>query len=62
MHKPESFQENKTHKILRDFDKQTDHLMQTKRPDRMSMNKNNRICHRMDFAISVTYKVKIQES
>ena len=33
IHKPESVPENKTHKILRDFEKQTDLLIQARRPN-----------------------------
>ena len=33
MHKPESVLEKETHKILRDFEIQTDHQIQAKRPD-----------------------------
>ena len=32
MHNPESVQENETHKILRDFATQTDHLISARRP------------------------------
>ena len=35
MHKPESVLENETLKILWDFEKQTDHLIQTRRPNRV---------------------------
>ena len=33
MHTPESILENKTQKVLGDFDKQTDHLISTRQPD-----------------------------
>ena len=33
MHKPESVLENKTHKILCDFEIQTDHLIPARKPD-----------------------------
>ena len=33
MHKPESVLENETHKILWDFEIQTDHLIPARRPD-----------------------------
>ena len=38
MHKPESAQENETHKILWDFEIQTDHLVPARRPDFMMIN------------------------
>ena len=33
MHNPESVLENEMHKILSDFETQTDHLISTRRPD-----------------------------
>ena len=39
MHKPESVLENETHKILRDVEIQTDHLIPTKRPGLTLINK-----------------------
>ncbi len=33
MHNPESVLENETHNVLWDFEKQTDHLFRTRRPD-----------------------------
>ena len=38
VHKPESVQENKTHKILWDFEIQTDHLIQTTKSDLVFIN------------------------
>ena len=40
--KLESVQQNKTHKILRDFEIQTDYLIQTKRPDLVCNNKKKK--------------------
>ena len=37
--KPESLQENETHKILWDCEIQTDHLISARRPDLMTVNK-----------------------
>ena len=39
MHKPESVLENEMHKILRDFEIQSDHLILTRRPDLVIVNK-----------------------
>ena len=39
MHKPESIQENETHKILRDFEIETDHRILARRPDLVLINK-----------------------
>ena len=41
MHNPESIQENKTHKILRDFEIQTDRLISIERRDQVIVNDNN---------------------
>ena len=35
MHQPKSVLENKTHKILKDFEIQTDQLIPTRRPDQV---------------------------
>ena len=35
MHKPESFLENEMHEISWDFEIQTDHLIQVRKPDRL---------------------------
>ena len=51
MHKPESLQENETHKILWDFEIQTDCQIFTKRPDPVLINKKKRTCHLVDFDI-----------
>ena len=41
-HNPAVFQENDTHKLLWDFDIQTDHLISTRRPDLIIINNNNK--------------------
>ena len=41
MPKPESVKENKTHKILWDFETQTDHQILAKRPDLVLINNSN---------------------
>ena len=42
IHKPESVLENETHKLLLDFDIQTDHLISAKRPNFMIINKKEK--------------------
>ena len=37
MHNPESVLENETHKLPRDFELQTDHLITARRPDQSSV-------------------------
>ena len=42
MHNPASVLENDTHKLLWDFDIQTDHLTSARRPDLIIINKNKK--------------------
>ena len=42
MHNPAPVLENKTHKLLWDFDIQTDHLIPTRRPDIIVINNNKK--------------------
>ena len=42
MHNPVSVQENDTHKLLWDFDKQTDHLISARKPDLMIIKKKKK--------------------
>ena len=51
MQNPESILENETHKILWDFEKQTDHLISARRPDLVIINKKKRACRIVDFAV-----------
>ena len=62
MHKSESVLENKTYKILIDFDIEMDHLMSSKRSEIMMINKVKRICRLADFAVPANHRVKIKES
>ena len=59
MHKPESFPVNETHKILWDFELQTDHLTPTKRPNLVTKKKKfvTTFCV-VDFAVSVGNRMK----
>ena len=54
MHNPAPVLENDTHKLLWDFDIQTDHLISARRPDLIIINKKKkkRICKIVDFAVS----------
>ena len=60
-HKPESVLENETHKILWDFEIQTDHLITARRPDLVLINKKKRTCHIVDFAVPADHRVKLKE-
>ena len=42
MHNPEPVLENDTHKLLWDFDIQTDHLISARRPDLIIINKKKK--------------------
>ena len=42
LQKPKSILENKTYKILKDFEIQTDHLIPTRRPDQVIISKQKR--------------------
>ena len=65
----ESALENKTHKLLWDFEIQTDHLISARRPDLARGNKKKkkkkdkkRTCRIVDFAVSAEYRVKVKDS
>ena len=49
--------ENKTHKLLWNFEIQTDHLISARRPDLVIINKN-RTCQIVDFAVPAEHKFK----
>ena len=60
MHNPTSVQENKTHKLLCDFEIQTDHLILIRRPDLVIFK--NKPCLIVDFAVQTDRRVKMKES
>ena len=64
MHKPESVLENETHKLLWDFEIQTDHLISARQPNLIIINKKEkkRTCRIVDFAFPVDHRVKLKES
>ena len=57
MHKQKSVLKNATHRTLRNFEIQTDHLIPAGRPDKKK-KKNLRT----DFVVAACYRMKIQES
>ena len=62
MHNPAPVLENDTHKLLSDFDIQTDHLISARRPDLIIINKKKeRICKIVDFAVSADHRIKLKE-
>ena len=63
MHNPASVLENDTHKLLWDFDIQTDHLISARRPDLIIINNNKkRTCKIVYFAVRADHKIKLKES
>ena len=61
MHNPAPVQENDTHKLLWDFNIQTDHLIPAKRPDLIIINKKKRICKIVDFAVLADHRINLKE-
>ena len=59
MHNPAPVLENDTHKLLWDFDIQTDHLISARRPALIIINK--KICKIVDFAVPADYRIKLKE-
>ena len=53
--------ENDTHKLLWDFDIQTDHLIPARRPDLIIINKKKRICKIVDFDVLADHRIKLKE-
>ena len=54
MHNPVSVLENDRHKLIWDFDIQTDHLISARRPDLI-------ICKIVDFAVQADHRMKLKE-
>ena len=63
MHNQLSVSENDTHKLLWDFDVQTDHLISARRPDLIVINKEKkkRTCKIVDFAVQADHRIKLIE-
>ena len=53
--------ENKTHKILWDFEIQTDELIPVRRPDRVLIKKKKWTCNRVDFAVPAVHRAKMKK-
>ena len=65
MHNPAPVRENNTHKLLWDFDIQTDHLIPTRRTD-LIINKNKKKERKktgkiVDFAVPANHRIKLKE-
>ena len=55
--------ENDSHKLLWDFNIQTDHLIPARIPDFIIINKKKkkRTCNIVDFAVSADHRIKLKE-
>ena len=64
MHKPKLVLENETHKIIWNFETQTDHLIPPKKPDLvyLTKKKKKRTYRLVSFVVSVDHWEKIKES
>ena len=61
IHNPAPLLENDTHKLLWDFNIQTDHLISGRSPDLIIINKKYKICKIGDFAVPADYRIKLKE-
>ena len=65
MHNPAPVIENDSHKLLWDFNIQTDNLIPIRRPDLIIINKKKkkkRICKIVDLAVPVDHRINLKES
>ena len=64
MHNPAPVLENDTHKLVWDFNIQTDHLIPARRPDLIIIinKKKKKICKIIDFAVPVDHRIILKES
>ena len=61
MHNPAPVLKNDSHKLLWDFDIQTDHLIPARRPDLIIINKRKRIYKIVDYAVPVDHRINLKE-
>ena len=62
MHNPVPVLENDSHKLLWDFNIQTDHLIPARRPDLIIINQKTRICKIVDFPVPEDHRINLKES
>ena len=60
-HEPESVLENEDHKMLWNFSIRTDHVIGAQRPDLVVVDKKERICKIIDFAVPGDSRVEEKE-
>ena len=61
MQNPAPVLENDTHKLLLDFNLQTDHLIPARRPELIIINKKKKICKVVDFAVTADHRINMKE-
>ena len=61
MHNLAPVLEKDTHKLLWDFDIQTDRLISARRSDLIIINKKRKICKTGDFAVPADHRIKLKE-
>lgn len=61
-HVPETVLENNEFKLLWDFNIQTDHVIEARRPDLVIVNKKERFCQIIDFAVPFDSRVNFKET
>ena len=60
-HQPEAVQENERYKILKDFNIQTDHVIEARRPDMIVIDKETKFAKIIDCAIPYDSRVNSKE-
>ena len=60
-HEPESVLENEDYKILWDFSIQTDHVIEARKSDLVLVDKKERICNIIDFAVPEDSRIEEKE-
>ena len=60
-HEPESVLENEDYKILWNFSIQTDHVIEARRPDLVVVDKKERSCKIIDFAVPGDRRIEEKE-
>ena len=60
-HQPDTVSENDRCKLLWDFDVQTDHVIQARRPDVIVIDKEKKECKIIDFAMPYDSRVNAKE-
>ena len=61
MHNPAPVLENDSHKLLWDFNIQTDQLIPVRRPDLIIINKKKRICKIVDFSVLADHRINLKQ-